>query len=232
VRKCSNNVLVRVADELPEAEQVRLLKRIRIFARTSPDDKLHVVQLFIKQGLVVSMCGDGGNDCGALRAAHVGVALSEAEASIVSPFTGVEKSCMSVVDVLLAGRASLAAAFACYKYMLMYGVVQTCNQIIQAYFAVTFSEWCWVFMDGFWVVSFSFSLALAKPETRLSVDRPPSSLLGGYVVSSFVGSFVIHFLITVAALALLNQQDWYKCRTWDVESSDLSSVIVIGDNYG
>jgi len=34
------------------------------------------------------MVGDGGNDCGALRTAHAGLALSEAEASMVPP--GVE----------------------------------------------------------------------------------------------------------------------------------------------
>jgi len=45
----------------------------------------------------------------------VGVALSDAEASIVSPFTSVSKSCMGLVDVLLEGRASLASALACYK---------------------------------------------------------------------------------------------------------------------
>ena len=30
---------------------------------------------------------DGANDCGALKAAHVGISLSEAEASVAAPFT-------------------------------------------------------------------------------------------------------------------------------------------------
>jgi len=64
-----------------------LLLRTRIFARVSPEGKEKIVRQHISMGLITGMCGDGGNDCGALRVAHVGVAFSEAEASVVSPFT-------------------------------------------------------------------------------------------------------------------------------------------------
>lgn len=46
-----------------------------------------LLSLFLEFSYRVGMCGDGANDCGALRAADVGVSLSEAEASVASPFT-------------------------------------------------------------------------------------------------------------------------------------------------
>ncbi len=61
---------------------------------------MKVVTLHRDRGLVVGMCGDGGNDCGALRSAHAGLALSEAEASVVSPFTSKSKSVFSFTHLL------------------------------------------------------------------------------------------------------------------------------------
>ena len=76
----------------------------------------------------------------------MGIALSDSEASVVSPFTSLDKSITSVLDVLKEGRCTLASAISSYKYMIMYGQVETINQIICAWFSITFSEWCWVFM--------------------------------------------------------------------------------------
>jgi cation-transporting ATPase 13A3/4/5 len=109
----------------------QLLLLTRIFARVQPDQKVQVVDAYISRGLITGMCGDGGNDCGALRTAHAGIALSDAEASVVSPFTSSTKSVRSVVDVLCEGRCALVTSFAAYRFYITYGlnwsIVKTIN---------------------------------------------------------------------------------------------------------
>lgn len=51
---------------------------IRVFARTKPNDKTKAISIYQQMGLIVGMCGDGANDCGALKQADAGLSLSEA----------------------------------------------------------------------------------------------------------------------------------------------------------
>jgi len=74
-------------------------KHTQVFGRCTPNDKVSIVSTFVEIGDITLMCGDGGNDCGALKAAHVGIALSDAEASVVAPFTSLDKSITSVTEV-------------------------------------------------------------------------------------------------------------------------------------
>jgi cation-transporting P-type ATPase 13A2 len=84
----------------------------QIFARMTPDDKAKLVeslQNFLK--LDIGMCGDGANDCNALKTADTGISLSTSEASIAAPFTSKiqDISCISVL--LREGRSALTTSF-------------------------------------------------------------------------------------------------------------------------
>ena len=78
----------------------------------------------------VGMCGDGANDCSALKAAHAGISLSDAEASIASPFTSRTPNIQCVPTVIREGRAALVTSFAVFKYMALYSMIQFVSVLI------------------------------------------------------------------------------------------------------
>lgn len=69
-------------DELKKMSDVHLSNEIKthrslIFSRTSPEDKLRIVNLLKKTHNVVAVTGDGINDAPALKSADIGVAMGK-----------------------------------------------------------------------------------------------------------------------------------------------------------
>lgn len=75
------------------------------------------------------MCGDGANDCNALKTADAGVSLSDSEASIAAPFTSKIKDISSILTLLKEGRCCLATTVLTFKFIETYAIIQflTCT---------------------------------------------------------------------------------------------------------
>ncbi|KAG8733367.1 hypothetical protein FRC11_006789, partial [Ceratobasidium sp. 423] len=103
----SGDVFRWMVNHAPLETLQRMLVKAQIFARMSPDEKHELVSRLQSLGYTVCFCGDGANDCGALKAADVGLSLSEAEASVAAPFTSRTPDIGCVIEVIREGRAAL-----------------------------------------------------------------------------------------------------------------------------
>ncbi|KAJ2995705.1 hypothetical protein HDV02_000543 [Globomyces sp. JEL0801] len=207
----------------------QFLGDIRIFARMSPLDKVHCVRLHMSQH-ITAMCGDGGNDAGALKAAHAGIALSGSGTSVVSHFSSCNLSINSCVELVREARCSLDVSIASYKVLIMYGETLAMNGLVMYYYKVQMSQAMWIFIDGC-TVPLSWALTMAKPALKLIPFRPTARLIGFETVLSVLGQIFINSCFILAMVALLYNQSFYRCHEFDGSQADLRKWWELADNY-
>lgn len=193
--------------------------RLVVFGRMKPNDKINVVKFFQRQGLIVGMAGDGGNDCGGLRAAHAGIALSDAEASLVSPFStgrlGLgdahdDISLTTVPDLVREGRACLSSNLSTFQYFMVYGLTITAvRTTVVVNYAQTMGEWVWITVALICNILMVYFMTRSEAQPTLANYRPTGSLFN---IKSLAGIF-FPYLTCVGGFLLSSYilwgQPWY-----------------------
>ena len=195
----------------------------RVFARMAPEHKALLVEGFKKEKLEVLMCGDGANDCMALRTANIGVSLSEEEASIAAPFTSKNQNISCLVPLLKEGKSSLVTSIQTFKYMMMYSLIQfiavTLVMVLRSYL----SEIQYLSVDIFIIIPLAFFIPATGPYKYLTKHHPTDSLISFPVITSILTQTVISFIFQfVAHLLPVYLLDNYKnvCLP-DEENTDI-----------
>ena len=101
----------------------------------------HLFSFSCQNSRQVIMCGDGCNDCGALKAAHAGISLSMAEASVAAPFTSKNVHIACVPYLIREGRATIVSAFSAYKFGVVFGFTQLIAVLMVFYVRVNLHKY-------------------------------------------------------------------------------------------
>ncbi|KAM4771098.1 putative cation-transporting ATPase 13A4 [Rhinophrynus dorsalis] len=108
----------------------KILLNGTIFARMSPGQKSNLIEELQNIDYFAGMCGDGANDCGALKSAYAGISLSKLEASVASPFTSKTPNIECVPKIIKEGRNSIVTAFCMFKYITLYSMISVICLVI------------------------------------------------------------------------------------------------------
>lgn len=214
-----------------ETQLEQMLMKGAIFARMSPDEKHELVEKLQSIDYTTGFCGDGANDCGALKAADVGISLSEAEASVAAPFTSRVFEISCVLDVIKEGRCALVTSFSCFKYMSLYSAIQFVSVSILYSLGSNLGDFQFLWIDLFLIIPIAVFMAWAQPYPQLCVKRPTANLVSRKVLVPLMGEILLLGSVQYAIWTLVEQQPWYNAplRGGDdseVQSSDNTALFI------
>ncbi|GAB1300173.1 Cation-transporting ATPase [Apodemus speciosus] len=180
-----------------------------IFARMSPGQKSSLVEEFQKLDYFVGMCGDGANDCGALKMAHVGISLSEQEASVASPFTSKTPNIECVPHLIKEGRAALVTSFCMFKYMALYSMIQYVGVLLLYWKTNSLSNYQFLFQDLAITTLIGVTMNLNGANPKLVPFRPAGRLISPPLLLSVILNILLSLAMHIVGFTLVQKQPWY-----------------------
>ncbi|KAF2457334.1 hypothetical protein BDY21DRAFT_39066 [Lineolata rhizophorae] len=197
-----------------------MLVRGQVFARMSPDEKHELVEKLQGIEYCCAFCGDGANDCGALKSADVGISLSDAEASVAAPFTSRIFDISCVPEVIREGRASLVTSFTCFKYMSLYSAIQFTSVSFLYATASNLGDFQFLYIDLLVILPIALAMGWTAAYPILSTKPPTASLMSRIVLIPLLGQIAICVLIQAVAYKTVQSQPWFKAPQLDKDKSN------------
>jgi Ca2+-transporting ATPase len=186
-------------ERLSDAELVEKAQQHHIFARTTPEHKLRLVNAYQAKGHVVAMTGDGVNDAPALKRADVGVAMGIKGTEVTRDAADMvltDDNFTSIVNAIRQGRTTFANLKKAILFILptngAEAFVIITALLIGSTLPITAAQILWVNM----ITAVTLGLALAfEPGEPVAMKRPPrdpgAAILDSYLVWRIVFVSVI-----------------------------------------
>jgi len=195
----SGKILRNYSDE----EILAVLPRVKIFARTYPEDKYRLVKLYQKLGEVVAVTGDGVNDALALKQANVGVAMGKTGTDVAKDTAHIiitDDNFATLVSAIEQGRNIFVHIKNAIKFLLSGNICEVIYIIIALIFSLPVPTslqilYINIATDGLPALSIAFS-----PNDKEILKKPPRKTLFILDKVDFQYVFLTGALVTILTI--------------------------------
>lgn len=185
-----------------------------VFARTTPEQKLRIVEEFRRHGNVVAVTGDGVNDAPALRAADVGVAVvSGSDVAIEASDLVLLDKFDSIIDAIRYGRLTFQNLQKVVSYLLPAGSwSEIWPVLLNVFFGVPLplSSFLMIIICVFTDLFLSLSIIMEKEEFDL-LSLPPRNHKRDHLITAkiYIQAYLLTgFMETITAHAMFFFYMW------------------------
>jgi len=218
-------------EKLNVAELAEAVKHIKLFARTTPEQKLKIVEALKKNGEVVAMMGDGVNDAPAINKADIGIVVGDASdvARESADLVLLDSNFATIVGAVEEGRG----IFENIRKIILYLLSDAFGEIVTVTFAIIVSLplpvtavqilWINLVSDGFP----SLALTVDPKRKGIMVDppRPPKER----VVTNWM-KILIGIVSLVSGLLALAFFTYVLRSSGDVKLARSVAFLTLGIN--
>lgn len=207
---------------MSDKEFTEAVKKCSVFARTTPEFKVKIVEAYQRNGMVVAMTGDGVNDAPALKKADIGCAMGISGTDVAKEASDIiltDDNFSTIVEAVRQGRGIYANIKKAVHFLL------SCNigEILTVFIAIllrlrsplTAIQLLWVNLvtDSLPAIS----LGLEKTERDVMKQKPikkgESLFARGMALEMIAGGIVIGLISLTAYIVGVKMQDQRLGRT-------------------
>ncbi|CAL0327895.1 unnamed protein product [Lupinus luteus] len=193
---------------LSDAQREEIAEAISVMGRSSPNDKLLLVQALRRKGHVVAVTGDGTNDAPALHEADIGLAMGIQGTEVAKESSDIiilDDNFASVVKVVRWGRSVYANIQKFIQFQLTVNVAALVINVVAAISSgdvpLNAVQLLWVNL----IMDTLGALALAtEPPTDHLMDRRPVGRREPLITNIMWRNLLIQAMYQVSVLLVLN----------------------------
>lgn len=226
---------VSTGDDLDELDQVALGRKVAttsVFARTSPEAKLRIVEAMQAGGAVIAMTGDGVNDAPALKRADVGVAMGISGTEVAKEAADmvlVDDNFASIVAAVREGRTVYDNLTKVISWTLPTSGGEMLIIIVAILFGVSLPitpvQILWINMVT--VVCLGLVLAFEPPEPDI-MQRPPrpanDPLLSGFLLWRII---FVSILFAIGAFSVFSWAEIQGATNEEARTIVVNAIVVM-----